>query len=158
MDVGVDAHYHASSDLSVGYSVPIPCTVTPTLTSTPTESAAGFLKYDSPAADVSEFCSLESRVVVRYFVDGESAVESGEWRLRVVAADVDAASGVQWRVADDAGSLPQVCVLDGGELPYIIRQASAGLHQFIGSCYVHWLMEREAYNGDPAESIELHFS
>tara|TARA_R110002060_G_scaffold59664_2_gene69486 strand:- start:1782 stop:2042 length:261 start_codon:yes stop_codon:yes gene_type:complete len=51
-----------------------------------------------------------------------------------------------------------VCVLDGGELPYIIRQASAGLHQFIGSCYVHWLMEREAYNGDPAESIELHFS
>ena len=51
-----------------------------------------------------------------------------------------------------------VCVLDGEELPYIIRQASAGLHQFIGSCYVHGLMEGEAYNGDPAVSIELHFS
>ncbi|KAK0117365.1 hypothetical protein ONS96_013195 [Cadophora gregata f. sp. sojae] len=50
-----------------------------------------------------------------------------------------------------------ICVLDGGELPYIIREVGSGQYRFIGSCYVHGLMEGEAYRNDALESQELCF-
>ncbi|KAH7357235.1 heterokaryon incompatibility protein-domain-containing protein [Rhexocercosporidium sp. MPI-PUGE-AT-0058] len=50
-----------------------------------------------------------------------------------------------------------VCVLDGGELPYVIRPVDDGLYRFIGSSYVHGLMDGEAYKKDDLESTEFCF-
>ncbi|KAG4442145.1 hypothetical protein IFR05_002358 [Cadophora sp. M221] len=48
-----------------------------------------------------------------------------------------------------------VCILDGGELPYVIRRVDDGQYQFIGSCYVHGLMNGEAYSKDDPDSTEF---
>ncbi|KAH7407174.1 heterokaryon incompatibility protein-domain-containing protein [Cadophora sp. MPI-SDFR-AT-0126] len=50
-----------------------------------------------------------------------------------------------------------ICVLDGGELPYVVRRVEMGHYRFIGSCYLHGLMNGEAYNHDASELTEFGF-
>lgn len=50
-----------------------------------------------------------------------------------------------------------VCILYGGELPYIIRPLEDGKYMFVGSCYMHGLMDGEGCEMDEVEDEEFCF-
>jgi hypothetical protein len=50
-----------------------------------------------------------------------------------------------------------ICVLYGGEVPYVIRPCGNGLYKFIGACYVHGLMDGEALQLPSLPSKEFAF-
>ncbi|KAH9217902.1 hypothetical protein DL95DRAFT_294450 [Leptodontidium sp. 2 PMI_412] len=50
-----------------------------------------------------------------------------------------------------------VCILDGRELPYVVRPVDNVRYQFLSSCYVHGLMDGEAYSKDGVDSTEFCF-
>jgi hypothetical protein len=47
-------------------------------------------------------------------------------------------------VPDTAMEGDKICVLFGGQALYVLREKEDGLHEFIGECYVHGLMDGEA--------------
>jgi hypothetical protein len=42
----------------------------------------------------------------------------------------------------------RVCVLAGGQVPFILRELPDGLYQLIGECYIHGIMDGEALGGE----------
>ncbi len=50
-----------------------------------------------------------------------------------------------------------VCVLYGGEVPYVIRPCGDGQFKFVGSCYIHGLMDGEALQIEGLEDEEFAF-
>jgi hypothetical protein len=50
-----------------------------------------------------------------------------------------------------------VCILYGGELPYIIRPLRNGEYKFVGSCYMHGLMDGEGCGVDEVPDEEFCF-
>jgi hypothetical protein len=49
-----------------------------------------------------------------------------------------------------------ICILAGGETPFMLRQSPAheGLFQFLGECYVHGVMDGEAMNNEGSSQLE----
>ncbi|KFY27065.1 hypothetical protein V493_03716 [Pseudogymnoascus sp. VKM F-4281 (FW-2241)] len=50
-----------------------------------------------------------------------------------------------------------ICVLYGGEVPYVIRPSVNGHYKFIGSCYIHGLMDGEACQMEELKPEEFSF-
>jgi hypothetical protein len=50
-----------------------------------------------------------------------------------------------------------ICILYGGEVPYVIRPSMNGFYKFIGSCYIHGLMDGEACQMEEMEPEEFSF-
>ena len=49
-----------------------------------------------------------------------------------------------------------ICILAGGETPFMLRQSPAheGLFQFLGECCVHGVMDGEAMNNEGSSQLE----
>ncbi|KAF2454273.1 hypothetical protein BDY21DRAFT_353477 [Lineolata rhizophorae] len=66
-------------------------------------------------------------------------------------------SGRFGRVLEHARAGDLVCVLDGAEMPYVIRRCGDGRYRFVCACYVHGLMYGEAFEAATQEHEELTF-
>ncbi|GAW22121.1 hypothetical protein ANO14919_116560 [Xylariales sp. No.14919] len=61
-----------------------------------------------------------------------------------------------------SGSQPGdcVCVLVGGEVPFIVRPTGRGTYTFVGECYIDGVMDGETFAGEPTQTEPpetLHF-
>jgi hypothetical protein len=47
---------------------------------------------------------------------------------------------------EEARGGDQICIMLGGEVPFVLRMDDNGHYRFIGECYVHGIMDGVAMN------------
>ncbi|MCJ1437038.1 hypothetical protein MMC27_006423 [Xylographa pallens] len=76
-------------------------------------------------------------------------------------SDPITAVGPKWKFSNASNILDAtykgdvVCVVLGGEVPYVIRPKKNGHYLFVGECYVHGLMDGQALQGYEEGNVEM---
>jgi hypothetical protein len=84
--------------------------------------------------------SAWERAVLSHSVSATMTMQSQSKFLKFGVAD----GGRFMRAPHASQSGDWICVLVGGEMPFIIRSTGRGTYELVGECYVDGIMDREA--------------
>jgi hypothetical protein len=67
------------------------------------------------------------------------------------------ARGYMGRVPHGSASGDIICIFEGANVPFVIRECGGGFFRFIGECYMHGIMDGETMKRHDIESLSRDF-
>lgn len=82
-----------------------------------------------------------------------------EWGNHIVVMTrgrlaIETTDGFLGLAPDDTKTGDVICILSGGHVPFVLRPLDDGMWRLVGECYIHGVMDGEAFEGQKKENLE----